>query len=420
MYDTLVNELRATLPPESRTPENWASFRVFGLPDSSDSPKYVVTIDIASMYEYVDHEVLRRELLIQSQDVLTVEATMQLLSEAFGFARGLPQMMTSSDLLADVYLGILERALLRQGHPVARYADDFKVLVADWATANQVIEHAAEVARGIGLILSSEKTSINKTAKMADDEIVLQAIFDKYFALAQLDLTTFDDLMDWYGEPTPVAELPDDQSAAEEAFRRVLGDWTKRGRRSKLPNRLVAKSLWSLQRAPGRLSDKILTQLVFLEPLKLSSVILYLRERSDEPPAHWRSVSKLVAMERQSPWAKLWLLNFIATLPYDDSSKHARRSQRWTENQLIDDHEVVRAEAAWALARWGALTQAGLERLFSSATSITRPGLAAAWGRTGARPDHDLARAIVGSSPLVRYAFEWGADQHAAASESAR
>ncbi|WP_170285727.1 RNA-directed DNA polymerase [Microbacterium rhizomatis] len=418
-YDALVDQLRPALPPESRTPENWAAFRAFGRPGAPGTTKYIVTLDIASMYEYVDHAILRRELLVQTMDVPHVEATVELLGEAFGSARGLPQMVSSSDVLADAYLSILERALLRHGYEVLRYADDFKVLASDWATANQIIERAAEVARGIGLILSAEKTAIHKVTKFEDDDAVLQKMVDKYFTAAQSDLTTFDELMDWYGEPVTTEEVPDDQTAMNEAFRRVLKDWTKNRSRSELPSQLVAKALRSLRNAPDRVSDKTLTQLVFIDPLKLSSVILYLRARPSEQEKNRRSISRLVAMERQSPWAKLWLLTYSSELTIDESVKHARQLSRWVERQLEDEHEVVRAEAAWTLAKWGELTERRLARLFGAATSITRTGLAAAWGRTGAALDHDLSKVIAGSSPVYRQAFAWGGEQRAVAAEQA-
>lgn len=415
-YDALVARLRGELPAESRSQENWNSFRSFGRPDSSASAKYVVTLDIASMYEYVDHAILRRELLVQSMDTAHVEATIALLGEAFGTTRGLPQMMSSSDVLADAYIAILERALLRHGYALARYADDFRVLAPDWATANQIIERAAEVARGIGLVLSAEKTSIKKASKIADDDAELQRVLDKYFAAAQSDLTTFDDLMDWYSDPVE-ADEPDDETAMNEAFRRVLRDWTRRRTRSGLPSQLVAKALRSLRNAPVRVSNKALTQLVFMDPLKLSSVILYLRARPSELEQNWRTARKLAAMERQSPWAKLWLLAYCSELTYDASNKHARRLKAWATRQLEDEHEVVRVEAAWTLAQWGDISERRIARLFGLATSISRAGLAAVWGRTGASTDADLSKAILGASPVYTDAFEWGGAQNDAAAE---
>ena len=364
------------------------------------------------MYEFVDHSALRSELLIQTLDEEHVDAVIRLLGEAFGTTRGLPQMMASSDVLADAYLGVLERALLRHGYALARYADDFRVLAPDWGTANQIIELAAEVARGIGLVLSSEKTSIKKASKIADEQAEHQEILDKYFTAARADLASFDELMDWYGEPVE-GEVPDEETAMNEAFRRVLKAWTKRKQGLSIPTPLVSKALRSLRSAPDRVSDKTLSQLVFLDPLKLSSVILYLRARLDETEQNWRTTAQLAAMKRQSPWAKLWILSYCADLPYDDQSKYSRRLLRWAKSQLDDEHEVVRAEAAWTLAQWDALSERQVSHLFGSATAITRAGIAAAWGRTGAMPSAPLSKAISGASPVYADAFSWGGDQRA-------
>ncbi|WP_225310277.1 RNA-directed DNA polymerase [Microbacterium testaceum] len=416
VYDALVHELRRGLPAESRSPENWAAFRAFGKSTGRGSAKYIVSLDIASMYEYVDHAVLRRELLVQTMDVAHVEATVGLLGEAFGAGRGLPQMTSSSDILADAYLAILERSLRRHGYPLSRYADDFRVLAADWATANHIIEQAAEVARSIGLVLSAEKTSIKKASKFADEDAELQRVLNKYFAAAQADLESFDDLMDWYVEPRE-AEPLDEESAMEEAFHRVLRDWNRGGTASGIPSQLVAKALRSLRNAANRMSNKGLTQLVFIDPLKLSSVILYLRARPEEVAHNWRTARKLAEMKRQSPWAKLWLLTYCSELPYLPDNRNARFLRGWAKLQLKDGHEVVRAEAAWTLASWGFMSERRIAELFGSATSISRPGIAAAWGRTGASAAGSLSMAIKGASPLYSDAFEWGGEVRASVLE---
>ncbi len=57
-------------------------------------------------------------------------------------------------------------------------------------------------------------------------------------------------------------DAPDEETAMNEAFRRLLHDWTRRKRRSGLPSQLVAKALRSLRNAPVRVANKALTQLV--------------------------------------------------------------------------------------------------------------------------------------------------------------
>ena len=56
--------------------------------------------------------------------------------------RGLPQLSRSSDILADTYLQVIERALLREEPLVSRYADDFKVETESWEAATTGRPHA--------------------------------------------------------------------------------------------------------------------------------------------------------------------------------------------------------------------------------------------------------------------------------------
>lgn len=407
LFDALVDRLRPALPPESRGTENWAAFSRFGLPQDDPYPKYVVSIDIASMYEYVDHQVLKRELLVQTLDRPSVEAIIDLLGEAFSFARGLPQMTSASDLLGDVYLGILERELLRQGYELARFADDFRVLAQSWGEAHQIIEHAAEAARSIGLVLSSEKTTVRLASTLHEDEEALQALVDKYFKEAMTDLTVFDDVMDWYGESGEVEIEPTEPEALHEAFRRLLQDWTADPRDSGVPPRLISKAIRSLGPASTRISDDVLTQMVWIDPLKLSSIIAYFSKRSDEAVENLKSLVELVTMERQSPWAKIWLLSAAEAAIVNDSAEWTALRD-WVFAQLKDEHEIVRAEAAWVLTGWDSLSESSLGDLFGRATRITRPGLAAALGRSGASRGTSLTKSIIGASPLFKAAHEWG------------
>lgn len=408
LYDALVDNLRPSLPRESRTRENWNAFRRFGLPDSYSPARYVVTLDIAAMYEYVDHELLQQELVIQTMDASVVETLGDLLGEAFGFSRGLPQMMSSSDLLADVYIGKLERELLRHGYDVMRYADDFRIPANDWGTANRIIELAAEAARSIGLVLSSEKTTIQLAATLVEEEGVLQSIFEKYFDVAVAELTTFEDVMDWYGEVSTVEIEPSEWDAFHEAFLRVLSDWKEDQKASVIPQQLIAKSIRGLGKAARRIADDILTEMVFQAPIRLTSVVAYLGERAGEAEANRRSLSKLVAMERQSPWAKIWLLQAAGVLSADEGDEETRAILDWAEHQLRDDHEIVRAEAAWVLAGWKRLDLAQVSTLFASASRITRTGVAAASGRSGTASGDKVSRSIIAASPLYKDAYDWG------------
>jgi RNA-directed DNA polymerase len=126
-YVALVDLLSKSLPAPSRGPGKWSAFENFGLPGSTPTATYIVSLDIAACYEYINHEMLMGELVLHSADVTISEAVRSLLTKALPQGTGLPQMMAPSDLLADVYLSGIERELVRLGFSNQRYADDFRV-----------------------------------------------------------------------------------------------------------------------------------------------------------------------------------------------------------------------------------------------------------------------------------------------------
>ncbi len=84
--------------------------------------------------------------------------------------------------MSDAYLGAIERRLMRSGYNVSRYADDFKVSSPTWSKANQVIEEAAEEARGLGLTLSTGKTIIRKRSTVDRLRVERTELSRRYFA----------------------------------------------------------------------------------------------------------------------------------------------------------------------------------------------------------------------------------------------
>jgi hypothetical protein len=119
---------------------------------------YVVEADITAFYQYVDHEILRQELHIQSGQVESVEYLLQLLAESEGRAFGVPQLHDPSDWLSDFYIRIVERDLIRSGLQVWRFNDDFRIGCEDYADALDAIERLEESARSVGLTVNTYKT----------------------------------------------------------------------------------------------------------------------------------------------------------------------------------------------------------------------------------------------------------------------
>jgi hypothetical protein len=168
LYEALVGVFAPALE-ETQSRHDWPGHENFGIPtNTEDQNHYVVDFDIASCYEYIDHELLQNELISRTDDVTHAGYLIGLLGEIYPKGRGLPQLSAPSDVLADAYLAIIERDLLRAGFGVSRFVDDFKVIAPSWEVANGVIEMAAESARALGLILSTEKTNVRRADTLAE------------------------------------------------------------------------------------------------------------------------------------------------------------------------------------------------------------------------------------------------------------
>jgi Reverse transcriptase (RNA-dependent DNA polymerase) len=124
-----------------------------------DSPfSHVVKSDISAFYQYIDHSILARELMLKGQDYDLVDSLIQLLREAQGRTYGLPQLLDPSDRLSEIYIDRVERALLRVGLCVWRYNDDFRIGCRDYAEALNAIEQLDSAARENGLVINESKT----------------------------------------------------------------------------------------------------------------------------------------------------------------------------------------------------------------------------------------------------------------------
>jgi RNA-directed DNA polymerase len=335
------------------------------------------------------------------------------LGELLNGTRGLPQMLTASDRLADTYLSILDRKLARDGYSLYRYVDDIRLVAQSWEHANLAIEQAAEYARELGLILSSRKTYIYKQQTLIDQQEQDAALFNSHVDAARESLTKI-----WfvgsYEEAEPVEVEPADQEAALAATREILMEWWEeakiRGPQTEASSpvqRFINRGLLALREDAERLPPQMLADIVFHDPRKIENVIKYLVARAEIDPAErdLRCVALLTAMGRQSAWAKLWILHAIEYL----TRTHFRDQGRvgtWVRNQLDDRHEIVRAQAAWLFSIHHRLTSEKLAELYKRASPITQPALAAAAVRQGDIPGPMLS-AITADSILNREASKW-------------
>ena len=86
----------------------------------------------------------------------------------FPSSKGTPQGGVISPLLANIVLDVLDQRLMALGFRIVRYADDFVVLCASTAAAEQALIHVREILAPLGLSLSVEKTRIASRNKGFD------------------------------------------------------------------------------------------------------------------------------------------------------------------------------------------------------------------------------------------------------------
>ena len=413
LYTSLVDEISADLPAQTRQPGAWKKHREFGI---SESSPYVIDIDFASCYEYIDHELLRSELLLRTARPLEVNLLIGQLRSVSELHRGLPQMLRASDILADAYLSKIDRHIERAGHQIHRFADDIRVSADDWDIANGVIENTAEYARTLGLILAGGKTRIWKLATLVAASEAQQTYFQDYFNQARSELTQsiyrFTNDYDIVETEIP----PERIDAIAHACWGLLKDWQEITSQSDGPTQapqemtaFLGTAIRALQKYETRISARALSDIVFHNPLRLEDACRYLIARANseefEHELHWVTLRKLVQMGRQSPWAKLWLIYTIDHLP-QSSGEAANEVLTWLGDQVQDRHEVVRCQASWALAGAERLDDKMLSRLYTRSTELTRAGLAAAMGR-GTKISTGVSKSIRDDSPLNKAAFEW-------------
>lgn len=126
---------------------------------------YVLMTDVASFYEYVDHDVLADELLELTGDESGVSALSGLLGELMRSRRGLPQGPLSVGDLADVYLSAVDRRLVRDDFELYRFTDDYRLPCSPgslpgsrgfvWSVISEMLDSSSTLARQFRLAMSS-------------------------------------------------------------------------------------------------------------------------------------------------------------------------------------------------------------------------------------------------------------------------
>lgn len=365
LYTGLVSAIEAALPDPTRRDGSWRTFRDFG---REGEHRYVVEMDLTSCYELVNHVDLLQELMLRSFDKKTTHALSALLRDVGHRGRGIPQMLESSDRLADAYLSVIDRKLMRQGWKLMRYADDYRVLADDWQEANRIIEFTSAAARALGLILSTSKTIIVKRQTLNEaEELSNQNLSHRLQQEADdMDIDDYHWGGEYVSQPANIAEAG--HMLVEHWHGQfVLGADVVEGDRKLLRRALVAATDHSEAIEPELLND-----LVFESAPRLEWICEYLLRRTDGDDYRNATLGLLMKTVGNSPWSKIWLLHVAESVVALDAE-----FLEWIVEQASDAHEVVRAQAVWVLACRGALETTLLQEVYSVSTEISGPSLAA-------------------------------------------
>lgn len=372
--------------------------RTLGLLLDDEEVRYVVKSDLAAFYQYVDHGILGRLLVSRSRDVELVQAVTELLADLEGRSYGIPQMFVASDRLSEVYAQLLQDQLLRRGHLVWRFNDDFRIGCPSFESALDAIEALSEEARSMGLIINEQKTISPRFVNYAMATFGLTSIEDEIPVDEQDEVeAAVADYTEDFGDPDEAVDLLRAAVANE-------GDWdlgdVDRDRVSRL-----RRAIWSVVRAADPRAVGAIVPLAIYVPSLTPALCRYVEVIANaEPAAVAGSVDTVVSKVSLGGWQRLWFCHLLRATELLALQAPGGRDSRFAFVQdCASDprHAAVRAEASLALARIG---EASVGELASSL--VTEPRalsswyvLAAAEASRGGR-DEKILQGVRGSDPL--------------------
>ena len=408
LYRGAVSILESTTVIEDRSQEAHRTFlhAPLAVPDT----QYVLKADIASYYDFVDHERLVDEVVAQTGDDLVISLACEVLSNASGRRFGLPQLSDPSDHLAGIYIGPMQRSLVRSGHISFRFVDDFRVASPSYASVLSALEVAEEAARELGLVLNEMKTSTPGIAvyRKSLDQVAEreQAIFAELeieelqgadpFSYGDID---FEELPDAMAERSLVpgsdaGDLESEQADMEPeaiapsqllAARRVLLRWleeeeddeTQRAEFAQITAKLVARALRVATISADTLAFPFLPQIIVYEPSLTPAVCHYLRACALN---HRKEVvlvlNDICRSGIVSAWQALWICYAAGSIPRRPQLRGAREPEfvAWLRTIFLNHRKpALRAEAALALATHRKVSAAELKDALETVGPLHRP-----------------------------------------------
>jgi hypothetical protein len=317
--------------------------------------QYVVKADLASFYDYIDHDILGRELLIRTADHAAVECLLDLLGEVQGRRYGLPQLLEPSDRLSDLYAGRVLRALRRKQWAAWRFNDDFRIAVETFEDAKRALDDLAAAARDNGLVLNESKTRTPSISSYWQETVISQVDVhlprdgvqhDPADLVADYTEGARDSDPEWALSFLESTVTPRDLEArAQAAGQTNLRDVDR------LDIRYIRRALIRLADPGEPRALSVLSKMESIVAFVASAtpyVLRYLQAMATlDRPAVTRTVEAITADVSLSSWQRLCLLRAIDDLDLLDSEPLFT----WVESHRAQRFEPdVRAEAALALA----------------------------------------------------------------------
>lgn len=411
-YRALVSQLAAQLPVFSRSAAAYEEFEHAPLDDGI--PRYVLSTDVAAFYQYVDYELLARELVGQTGDGGRIEALMALLTAVTGRRFGLPQQNYVSDVLAEAYIDVLERRLHRADIRVWRYSDDFRIVTDSWSDALAAVDLLEKEMRRIGLTLNDSKTVIRRGETYQDLLDRRAKLLAEVADEAELDLTHVH-LARGY-DPAQDDTLETDQVTTA-ALLKLVDRWVAQDRGGAESSHILTQLMpLALSNLPGGLeADRVLAACMSMlrtEQSLTPAVSGYLlRATDDDEGMVLAAFDALLALNPYlTPWQAAWLTPALARCEQFASGERGEVRATWLRCVWDDDRapEPVRAAVASGLARHKQVSVDDLLRAYERFSQTSRPALARAIGLTGVRATSGKARSVTANDQLSKWMFDWG------------
>ena len=364
-------------------------------------PAYIGMADVASFYEYVDHELLANEIVELTGDSRLAKAVKDSMSEIVGRSFGLPQGPRGSDIFASVYLSRVDRLMLRAGVTLQRFNDDYLLKAESIAQVRRELATLERSLRDLGLILNREKTQVLSAEQYEKGLSAYQHLLEEA-AIETIELPpgyTFD--------PDAFADISlenADEAIIEAAFNRALDDkehpFAARQRMidTALPYLAAFENLTPLSR---------MDVLIESWPAHVRNVNLYLRSLIGTQ--HEQTMVVLVAATLKTqplvlPWVQGWLIDVLAR-----SERSAELSAEFFGDWLRQTASAssapwfVRGRALIALARTASfLERSEVAELFEAAPPAARPDIIAAVHLAGTDWSDDFIATLAGGAVVLR------------------